>query len=114
MDRRREPRIDTDELALITLLGDHSATYCARIVNFSGRGMRLVLDRPLPRNAPIRVDWKDCLLLGEVCYNAEQDGEYAVGLMLDQSINGVSELAQLAQAALDEHCEVPAHPVLKP
>lgn len=104
MDRRQEPRVETDQEVNITLVGEHPATYVGRVINFSGRGMRLVLAQPLPRKAPIRVDWNDSLLLGEVCYNAQQGDHYAVGLTLDQALLGVAELSQLARAIgpLDE------------
>ncbi|MCW5978095.1 MAG: PilZ domain-containing protein [Bryobacteraceae bacterium] len=98
MDRRKEPRIEAGGRVTVTLLTGHPMSCAGQVVNFSGRGMRLVLEQPLPRNAPIRVDWNDSLLMGEVCYNAQQGDHYAVGVMLDQALLQASELMQLAEA----------------
>ena len=93
MDRHCEPRRETDAWVEVTLLGDNPVTSIGRVVNRSGRGMRLILDHPLPRNAPIRVEWDETLIVGEVCYNAQQGDTYAIGLLLEQGPDPGAEVA---------------------
>ena len=72
------------------------------MVEISDRGMRLMLDRPLPVSAAVRVDYDDTLLLGEVCHATRQGESYAVGLALDQVLHELTRLSQLAEALLDD------------
>jgi hypothetical protein len=93
MDRRREPRIRAYETVNLTVLGD--AGYCAvaNAIQLSAHGMRLVMDRPIPVNAVIKVVGDDWLALGEVCYCKLERSHYSVGLQLDQALLGLEELA---------------------
>jgi len=100
MDRRREPRLSTDAPARLTLLGRNPETLDAQIVNASGRGLRLIVDRRLPLNAPVRVYTEDTILLGETCYAVPEGDRWAVGLMLEQVLREVNELARLVDALL--------------
>lgn len=67
----------------------------ARILDFSGRGMRLLVDRSLPSGAAVKVETEDALLLGETCYSLPTSGGFEVGLELQHSLNGLRELARL-------------------
>lgn len=102
MDRRQEPRFETDQPAMVTLLGEGRFTRPGVIKNVSGRGMRVELDAPLPLNAAVRVDARDMMLLGEVCY-CEPDGQaYALGIMLEQVLYESPGLLPLVHALRGE------------
>jgi PilZ domain-containing protein len=94
MDRRREPRIRAYETVSLTVLGDAGYTTSANAIQLSSHGLRLVLDRPIPVNAAIKVVCDDWLGLGEVCYCNEERGHYVVGLQLDQALVGLEDLAE--------------------
>lgn len=98
MERRKEARFETRQAVALTWLGDTDVLLEATLVNLSGRGMRLRLDRPLPADAAVRIEIDDTLMLGEVCYcGPSDDGGFAVGVELEQVLRGVSEItAQMA------------------
>ena len=102
MDRRREPRFETEHPVQVTLLDEEEVTLDGRMVNISGCGLRLILDRAVPLNTAVRVDCVDSILLGEVCYVEQQDDAYAVGVSLDQAVNDLAQLAQLKEAVFSE------------
>jgi hypothetical protein len=110
MDRRSEHRFDSDKPVRVTLLGAEPRTFDGRVVNFSGRGMRLSVDEAVPPRGPVRVDWGDSILVGEICYVAEADGKYAVGLLLDRALKHLTELTHLAEAILDTQPASAPHP----
>jgi hypothetical protein len=92
MDRRREPRIRAYETVNLTVLGDAGYSTPANAIQLSPHGMRLVLDRPIPVNAAIKVVCDDWLGLGEVCYCIEERGHFVVGLQLDHALIGLEDL----------------------
>jgi hypothetical protein len=102
MERRREPRFDVDQEARVTLLGDEQVCLDARVVNMSGRGMSLLLDRPVAVNSLVRIDLKDAMLLGEVCYSVQQGERHAIGVNLEEVISNFTELARLAEAVREQ------------
>ena len=94
MDRRAEPRVPTDLIARLTVLAEPSITVEGRVINASGRGLRILVDAPVPVNLPVRIDTGDSVLLGEICYCAPEGGHFGVGLQLDEVLAEVSELAR--------------------
>jgi hypothetical protein len=94
MDRRREPRIRAYETVSLTVLGDAGYTTPANAIQLSAHGMRLVIDRPIPVNAAVKIVCDDWLGLGEVSYCTEERGHYVVGLHLDQVLVGLGELTE--------------------
>ncbi len=98
MDRRSEPRYAASGPAEVTLLGDHPVSLQGRVLNLSGRGMRVWLPQAAPVGAPVRVDLEGAMFLGEVCYcNPDGDG-YAVGFQLEHVLSMSDELAALMRA----------------
>lgn len=97
MEKRAEPRIEAEMPVRITLLGDQQVTFTAHMVNLSGRGMRLLMDRSVDVGAPVGVEWDDSLVLGDVCYCEPAPGGYAIGLELEQRLLQTSDLVQLAR-----------------
>jgi hypothetical protein len=86
MERRREPRFSAETPALVTLLGSEQERLEGRVVNASGRGLRLLLN--------------GYILLGEVCYSTPEGSEYAVGLALEQALAELTELARMVDSLL--------------
>ena len=109
MDRRREPRFETEHPVQVTLLDKEEVTLNGRMVNISGCGLRIILDRSVPLSTAVQIDCVDSILLGEVCYVEQQDDAYAVGVSLDQAVNGLAQLAQLTEAVLNEIHEIDPH-----
>jgi hypothetical protein len=94
MDRRREPRIRAYETVSLTVLGEAGYSTSANAIQLSSHGMRLVLDRPIPVNAAIKVVCDDWLGLGEVCYCKQERRHYVVDLQIDQVLVGLGDLAE--------------------
>ena len=101
MEKRGEPRFDAAQTVRLTTLGEESERLDARIVNISGTGMRLLVDRMLAPGQTIKVEWDEILLLGEVCYCQPDAEGYAVGVELEHALMHTRELVRLAQQLLD-------------
>lgn len=108
MGKRREPRVSVDSSARVTVLGENPRTIDGRVVNASGRGLRLLLNSPLPVGAAVQVELGQTMLLGEVCYAVPEVRSYAVGLELDQMLSGLSELARQVDTLLEAPHSAPA------
>lgn len=103
MERRSEPRFTLDEAVPIRILGESELTIEGRLVDFSGRGMRVLVDRALAVDTPVRIDLDDQILLGEVCYSQpDGKGRYALGLEMHQSLKHVEDLSRLMRALIDD------------
>jgi hypothetical protein len=96
MDKRAEPRVNAEKKVEVTVLGDQPVTFPARVVNLSGRGMRLLSDHALGVGFPVGVEWDDSLLLGDVCYCESTPEGYAIGLELEQRLLQTADLVRLA------------------
>ncbi|MCS6954641.1 MAG: PilZ domain-containing protein [Bryobacteraceae bacterium] len=106
MERRSEPRYSARGPAEVTLLADNPVSLRGRIVNLSGRGMRIWLPEVVPVGAPVRVDYEGAVFLGEICYcNAEEDG-YSAGFQLEHVVSMSDELAALIRA-LEQTTQAP-------
>ena len=68
------------------------------VENLSPAGARLRLEKPLPLNAPVKVELEEAVLLGEVCYVQPARERFAVGLAVDQVLHRTPELARLVRA----------------
>jgi hypothetical protein len=84
----------------------------ARVSDFSGRGMRLLSPVPISPGSPVRIDIGDSLMLGEICYCREDEGGFSLGVILEQVLRGLTELARnvdrltdrkVADARVDRH-----------
>lgn len=102
MDQRGEPRIDVEQTVRVTTLGEQSQELSAQIANFSGTGMRLLVDRPFPAGVALRVEWDQTLLLGEVCYCQSVNGGYAIGVELEHALLHTNALSRLARELLGD------------
>src|SRR5579864_5921233 len=100
MERRREARIRTDKPVELTVLGNDEASGPAQAIEFSGHGLQVVLHRPIPVNAAIKVEGDDWMMLGEVCYCRQEGIHFVAGLKIDQTLDNLQELAKLNENLL--------------
>ena len=100
MERRRETRVPADLPVELTVLGSNEGAGPAQVIEISGHGLQLVVHRPVPINAAVKVDGDDWLMLGEVCYCRQEGLQYVVGLQIDQSLHGLKKLAELNENLL--------------
>jgi hypothetical protein len=72
------------------------------VLNISGKGMRILVDRPLPSGTLLEVNREGTLLLGEVCYCHHLPGgnQFTVGLQVEHSLSNTIEMALLAHRLL--------------
>jgi hypothetical protein len=68
------------------------------MMNISGSGMRIVVDRPLPVNAAVRVDLENSMFLAEVCYCNRDGATHTIGLTVDQVLHDTPDLLSLWRA----------------
>jgi hypothetical protein len=103
LERREELRLSVDVPVTLTVLGTHSdGIMSARVVDASGKGMRLSVPLPIATGAPVQVEAGDSLFLGEVCYAEAAEAGYVVGLILSHSLNALAELSRLNRTLMAE------------
>lgn len=66
-----------------------------RVIDISAKGMRLVLDQPIPLSTPLRIDGFNTMFLGEACHCVPVEGKWQVGIQLEHYVANVEELAAL-------------------
>jgi hypothetical protein len=115
-ERRNEPRFAVGKSARVTLLDEAAQApssprespaneIMGTIADVSERGMRLLLDRPLPIDAAVRIDLDDVMGLAEVRYCVSTGAGYGVGIELQHSL---LNLAGLVEAREDVSETAPA------
>ncbi len=108
MDRRKERRITADRPIRLTILGADSSgsqdvQHEGKLLDCSGRGMRVELPVAARPGAALRIDMDDQILLGEVCYcQPGPSGTYSVGLQMEQSLSNLDDLSRLVKALIGE------------
>ena len=102
MELRSQPRLEIDEPVHVTVLGESETRFLGRIINYSGNGLGLFAERPAAEGAALKVEWRDTLLLGEVCYCRPEGDGFAIGLDVEHALYHTEELARLARRILDE------------
>ena len=91
------------EFRSITLLTDSGdIPVPARVDAREGRRIMVSLARPLDRDAAIRIDVEDQVLLGEVTWCAKTRDGFAAEIELDQAITSVHDLSRLVNALVGE------------
>ena len=105
MERRREARIRTDKPVELTVLGSEESSGPAQAIEFSGHGLQLVLHRPIPINAAVKVEGDDWMMLGEVCYCRPEGIHFVAGLKIDQTLDNLQELEELNKNLLSTQSE---------
>ena len=102
MERRREPRIQAYQKVDLILLGDDAPAIDAHATQFSGSGLRLVLEQSVPVGTAVKVQGDDWLVLGEVCYCRKERLNFVAGLQLEHSLMGLRELEELNRKFMSE------------
>ncbi len=82
--RRRFPRLSTDNVVLVTTVGDLEAEQLARVSNVSLGGCQVVVERTLPRGTVVqvlvRVGGEVVDALGRVVYQLKRGGRVEAGI----------------------------------
>jgi hypothetical protein len=102
VERRREPRLQTDQAVDVVILTDPPAPCRGIVLEISGRGLRLALPVDAALGTGVRVNVGDSLLLGEVCHHSPSPQGFMVGLVLKHSLTGLGELENLRRSLLAE------------
>jgi hypothetical protein len=103
VDRRREARILADDPVTLTILAEPGVrVVVAKAMDLSGRGMRVRTPIAVEIGAAVKAETRDALFLGEVCHCAWDGDAYAIGLDLDQALNGLLELARFNETLVEE------------
>ena len=97
-DRRSELRFPVRQPVTVTDLTHPQEAFTGWISDISERGMRLLTDRRLALETPVRVETSNVLFLGEVCYCHPEGTGYSVGLELEHCLSDLIELARVTQS----------------
>jgi len=92
VEQRREPRFEADQAVHVIILTESRERLPARVRNASGRGLGLIMSRPVPSGAPLRIELDDAMVLGEAIYCRDEPDGFFVGIELDQMLVGLTEL----------------------
>ncbi|MBI5083527.1 MAG: PilZ domain-containing protein [Acidobacteria bacterium] len=98
MERRKSPRLEAGFLATLTTLAEPEQTLAVRVEDVSSAGMRMSLPGRIPSGMPVKLSFEDRLLLGEVAWCGMVNGELQAGLVLEHSLDGLSDLKALVDA----------------
>ncbi|MGJ5816902.1 PilZ domain-containing protein [Paludibaculum fermentans] len=102
MERRQSTRVPVELRTTLTVLGEADLNIAAEVLDLSGNGARVLLDRKLPMGACVKLVLEDCLYLGEVAYCRQVDGGYQAGLTLEHAVHALNDLHWLMQSLLAE------------
>lgn len=109
MERRTEHRVSANQPVRLKTLGEtvgQEKLMMANMANFSGRGMQLYTEEPIPLDSAVEVDLKvddhDAMVLGEVRYCFVEGSRYKVGLHLEHSLLDLTSLGRLVHRLLRE------------
>jgi hypothetical protein len=97
-ENRGEFRIEAEEPVTVTLLGEHSERFPGTLCNVSSRGLQLSVDRPLPLDAPLRIDVGISCLLAEVHYCVQRNDKYVVGAVFSELLTNTQGHSQWFRA----------------
>ena len=99
MERRREKRAQADETVLVTILSDgNSVPMEGRVLNMSGKGLKIGFSKPVEIGAAIKIERPGELWLGEVIYVRQGVEGYQIGIEIDQALRYSRDLERLREA----------------
>jgi hypothetical protein len=96
-----EIRYQPDQPVRVTVLSSKH-TLRGEIVQMKNRAATLRSEEPVPQNAAIRLDFDDCLVLGQVMSCAPDSASFLVSLEVVEAIPAVSDLARLVGAVMQD------------
>jgi len=103
LERRQDDRLSVNVPVTVTVLGmDSEGIMQARVLDVSGKGMKVCLPLPVAAGTPVQVETEELLYLGEACYSEPVEGGYIVGLILSHSLTALAELDRLNKALIAE------------
>jgi PilZ domain len=106
LERRSEPRFEAQKTTIVTLLRENGVKLPAVVIEMSGSGVRLLLDRAIAVDSPVKVEHKDFLLLGEVCYCEPGANGFFLGLKIQQVLSNLNDLEKLNRRLMGERPSV--------
>jgi hypothetical protein len=89
VEARKESRLKLDvrQPVILTVLGAKGSHVIeAYLLDISGSGLQLRVPKPVPCGAPVEIDCKHTLMLGEVSRCEPEAGAYTVGVQLSQTL----------------------------
>jgi hypothetical protein len=99
MERRREKREQVNEPVLVTVLSDdQSIPIQARVLDMSGRGLKIGFPKPVCLGAALKIERTGEMWLGEVIYVRQGAEGYQIGIEIDQSLRYSQDLERLRDA----------------
>ena len=105
MEQRKESRLKLNvrQPVILTVLGaSGSHVIEAYLLEISGSGLKLRVPVAVSCGAPVKIDSKNTLMLGEVCRCEPEGGAYTVGVQLSQKLSSLTELEELNRALVGE------------
>ena len=102
----------------LTVLGTDSRTVGASFSALNGRRMEIHVTEPLVLDSAVRLDFDDCMLLGEVYYCSRTHYGYSALIEVEHAVpkpsglaNLVTAIAREAGATVTDNLAVPASPI---
>jgi hypothetical protein len=92
LDQRRDQRHQFSRSAVVSVLGKASHVLRGEIRNVSKGGTQLQLNQPLRAGSLLRIEYDDNLLLGEVVYCQQGQNGWVLGIRIEHSLCGLTDL----------------------
>lgn len=89
------------DAAVTVLSGTQARVMQGRVVDLSGRGLRLILPEAIAPNTAVKIEIGEQLLLGEVAYVHDSDGEWHIGVEVRHALLHTPDLERLRHSLLE-------------
>ena len=93
--RRKQGRLPAEQTVQLTVLGTTEVSIIGRVVNVSGRGVRLLADCPVEPGSSIQIDLGASVLMGEVRYCQAEGQQFGLGIELEKPVNSAGDLTRI-------------------
>ena len=101
LERRREPRIRSNERVQIKILGDRSdEEISATVLDLSGKGLKIQSPIHLCPGTLLQIDSLTHRLLGEAMWCGREGNDYVVGVKVEHSVAHAFPSAAKGEARL--------------
>jgi hypothetical protein len=97
MDLRQTPRVPTEKVVKLVVLGDPEIVAQATVRDASEKGLGLVSTKPAPVGSAVQIEFEDSIFLGESIHCKETAEGFLVGIELKEVLSGVAALARMAE-----------------
>jgi hypothetical protein len=99
MQQRFDSPVVQNEPVLISAFESDDAIFTARFVDLSSEGMTIKLNADLKVGSLLRLEYRDSLMMTEVCRCSPDQGEFSAGLVILSCLEK-SELKRLRREAV--------------